>query len=174
VLREGKSDELLAALAGQSFDLVISDAPLAAHVKVRAFNHLLGESSVTFFAAPALAARYRANFPRCLDGAPMLLPTDNSALRRTLEQWLQERDLRPRVVAEIEDSALLKVFGQHGVGVFVAPTIVAAAVKQQYGVRAIREVPELIERFYAITVERRITHPGAAAIADAARNQLFG
>jgi LysR family transcriptional activator of nhaA len=174
VLREGKPDELLTALAAQSFDLVISDAPLSAHVKVRAFNHLLGESSATFFAAPALAKRYRARFPHSLDGAPMLLPTDNSALRRALEQWFQENDLRPRTVAEIEDSALLKVFGQHGVGVFVAPTIVAAEVKQQYGVQAIREVPELTERFYAITVERRITHPATAAIAEAAREQLCG
>jgi len=174
VLREGKQDELLAALAAQSFDLVISDAPLPGHVKVRAFNHLLGESSVTFFAAPALAKRHRARFPRSLDGAPMLLPTESSALRRALEKWFSEVDVRPRVVAEIEDSALLKVFGQHGAGIFAAPTIVATEVKRQYGVRALHEVREVTERFYAITVERRITHPAAAAIAAAAREQLFG
>jgi LysR family transcriptional activator of nhaA len=174
VLREGKQDELLAALAAQSFDLVISDAPLPGHVKVRAFNHLLGESSVTFFAAPALAKRHRARFPHSLDGAPMLLPTESSALRRALEKWFSEIDVRPRVVAEIEDSALLKVFGQHGAGIFAAPTIVATEVKRQYGVRALQEVREVTERFYAITVERRITHPATAAIAAAAREQLFG
>jgi LysR family transcriptional activator of nhaA len=174
VLREGKQDELLAALAAQSFDLVISDAPLPAHLKVRAFNHLLGESSVTFFAAPALAKRHRARFPRSLDGAPMLLPTESSALRRALEKWFSEIGVRPRIVAEIEDSALLKVFGQHGAGIFAAPTIVATEVKRQYGVRALHEVREVTERFYAITVERRITHPATAAIAAAAREQLFG
>jgi LysR family transcriptional activator of nhaA len=174
VLREGKQDELLAALAAQTFDLVISDAPLSAHVKVRAFNHLLGESTTTFFAAPALARRYRARFPRCLDGAPMLLPTDNSALRRALDKWFQDVGVRPRVVAEVEDSALMKVFGQHGAGLFAAPTIVAREIRKQYGVRALHEAREVTERFYAITVERRITHPGTAAIAEAARKQLFG
>jgi len=174
VLREGKQEELLAALAAQSFDLVISDAPLPAHLKVRAFNHLLGESSVTFFAAPALAKRHRARFPRSLDGAPVLLPTESSALRSGLERWFSEIGVRPRLVAEIEDSALLKVFGQHGAGIFAAPTIVAAEVKRQYGVRALHEVREVTERFYAITVERRITHPATAAIAAAARERLFG
>jgi LysR family transcriptional activator of nhaA len=174
VLREGKPDELFAALAAQSFDLVISDSPLSAHVRVRAFNHVLGESTATFFAAPALAKPMRAKFPRSLDGAPMLLPTENTALRRALEKWFQEIEVRPRVVAEIEDNALLEVFGQHGVGVFVAPTLVAAEVRQQYGVQAIREVPEVTARFYAVTVERRITHPATAAIAAAAREQLFG
>jgi LysR family transcriptional activator of nhaA len=174
VVREGKQDELLAALAAQSFDLVISDAPLPPHVKVRAFNHLLGESSTTFFATPALARRYRAKFPRSLEGAPVILPTENSALRRALEKWFLELGVRPRVVAEIEDSALMKVLGQHGAGLFAAPTIVADEVKRQYRVQAIHETPDVAERFYAITVERRITHPATAAIAEAARVQLFG
>jgi len=97
VLREGKTDDLLAALATQAFDLVISDAPVSPHVKVRAFNHLLGESSITFLASPALARRHRARFPKSLDGAPMLLPTDNTALRRSLDKWFQEIGVRPRV-----------------------------------------------------------------------------
>jgi LysR family transcriptional activator of nhaA len=173
VLREGKQEELLAALAAQTFDLVISDAPLSSQARVRAFNHLLGESSVTFFAAPELARRYRARFPRCLDGAPLLLPTENSALRRALDQWFQDAGVRPRVVAEVEDSALLTEFGKRGAGVFAAPTIVAPELRKRYGVRALRELGEVTERFYAITVERRITHPGTAAIAEAAREQLF-
>jgi LysR family transcriptional activator of nhaA len=173
VLREGKSDDLLAALATQAFDLVISDAPVSPHVKVRAFNHLLGESSITFLASPALARRHRPRFPKSLDGAPLLLPTDNTALRRSLDEWFQQVGVRPRVVAEVEDSALLKVFGQHGAGIFTAPTIVAAEVKRQYSVQALGVAQGVLERFYAITVERRIKHPGAAAIAAAAREALF-
>ena len=173
VLREGKSDDLLAALATQAFDLVISDAPISPHVKVRAFNHLLGESTITFLASPALARRHRARFPKSLDGAPILLPTDNTALRRSLEKWFQEIGVRPRIVAEVEDSALLKVFGQHGAGIFSAPTIVAAEVKRQYAVQTLGIAHGVIERFYAITVERRIKHPGTAAIAAAAREALF-
>jgi LysR family transcriptional activator of nhaA len=173
VLREGKPIDLLAALAVQEFDLVISDAPISAHVKVRAFNHLLGESTITFFATPTLAKRHRAGFPKSLDGAPLLLPTEGTVLRRSLDQWFQEIDVRPRIVAEIEDSALLKVFGQHGDGIFAAPTIVAAEVMKQYGVRRLGVAPHVFERFYAITVERRITHPAIAAIAAAARERLF-
>jgi len=173
VLREGKTDDLLAALATQAFDLVISDAPVSPHVKVRAFNHLLGESSITFLASPALARRHRARFPKSLDGAPMLLPTDNTALRRSLDKWFQEIGVRPRVVAEVEDSALLKVFGQHGAGIFSAPTIVAAEVKRQHSVQTLGVAEGVVERFYAITVERRIKHPGTAAIAAAARKALF-
>ena len=173
VLREGKHEELLNALATQAFDLVISDAPISPHVKVRAFNHLLGESSVTLFASPALAKRHRARFPKSLDGAPMLLPTENTALRRSLDAWFQALDVRPRIVAEIEDSALLKVFGQHGAGIFAAPTIVAAEVKRQHRVHALGIAEGVHERFYAITVERRITHPATAAIAAAAREKLF-
>jgi LysR family transcriptional activator of nhaA len=173
ILREGKTEDLIAALAAQTFDLVIADSPLPPHVKLRAFNHPLGESSVTLFAAPALARRYRPRFPRSLEGAPMLLPTDNTAMRRALEQWFQQQEIRPRLVAEIEDSALLKVFGEHGAGIFAAPTVVAADVKRQYGVRALGVAKGVRERFYAITVERRITNPGTAAIAAAARERLF-
>jgi len=173
ILREGKTEDLIAALAAQTFDLVIADSPLPPHVKLRAFNHPLGESSVTLFAAPGLARRYRPRFPRSLEGAPMLLPTDNTAMRRALEQWFQQQEIRPRLVAEIEDSALLKVFGEHGAGIFAAPTVVAADVKRQYGVRALGVAKGVRERFYAITVERRITNPGTAAIAAAARERLF-
>jgi LysR family transcriptional activator of nhaA len=173
VLREGKTDDLLAALASQSFDLVITDAPLPSHLKVRAFNHLLGESEVIWFAAPAIARRYRAGFPKSLDGAPLLLPTDNTAMRRALDQWFEQQQIRPRVIAEIEDSALLKVFGQHGAGIFAAPSVVAKDVRSQFGVRALGVASGVRERFYAITVERRIKHPGTAAIAAAARERLF-
>jgi LysR family transcriptional activator of nhaA len=173
VLREGKTEDLLGALATQAFDLVMTDAPLPPQTRVRAFNHLLGECGVTFFAAPALARRHRGRFPKCLDGAPMLLPTANTVLRHSLEQWFEAVDVRPQIVAEIEDSALLKVFGQHRGGIFPAPSIVAAAVRRQYGVAALGHAGAVRERFYAITVERRITQPAVAAILESARERIF-
>jgi LysR family transcriptional activator of nhaA len=174
VLREGKTEDLLVALASQAFDVVIADVPLASHIRVKAFNHRLGESGITFFASPELARRHRRGFPKSLDGAPMLLPTDNTSLRRSLEKWFQEIGVRPRIVAEIEDSALLKVFGQHGSGIFPVPRIVAADVRRQYGAHVVGSTDKVLESFFAITIERRITHPAVAAIAAAARTRLFG
>jgi len=173
VCREGKTDDLLAELAVQGFDLVITDAPLAPHVKVRAFNHLLGQCDVSFFGTPELASKLRRGFPRSLDGVPMLLPTENTSLRRSLDQWFDRLDIRPTVVAEIEDTALLKVFGQHGSGVFPAPSVVAGEIRGQYGVRVVGTTTDVVERFYAITVERRIKHPAVAAITEGARDRVF-
>lgn len=174
VLREGKTDDLLAGLAVQAYELVIADAPLGAHLPVRAFNHLLGESGVAFLASPALARSLRGRFPKCLDGAPMLLPTENTVLRRSLAQWFAQEGIRPRVVAEVEDSALLKEFGQAGAGVFPVPHIVADDVRQMHGVRALGHTEEVRERFYAITAERRIKNPAVARITERARAGLFG
>jgi LysR family transcriptional activator of nhaA len=173
VLREGKTDDLVLALATQAYDVLITDAPLAPQIRVKAFNHRLGESGITFFASPELARRHRARFPNSLDGAPLLLPTDNTSLRRSLAQWFQEIEVRPRIVAEIEDSALLKVFGQHGSGIFPVTSIVAADVRRQYGTHVVGSTDKVRESFYAITIERRITHPAVAAIAAAARTRLF-
>jgi len=173
VLREGKTDDLLAALAVQAFDLVITDAPLGSHLKVRAYNHLLGESGVTFFASSKLARAHRRRFPKSLDGAPMVLPTENTMLRRSLEQWFEGVGVRPRIVAEIEDTALLKVFGQHGAGIFPAPEILAAEVRRQYRVESVGSAGDVRERFYAISVERRIKHPAVAAITATAQRELF-
>lgn len=173
VLREGKPDDLLAALAKQSFDLVIADTPLGPHLRVRAYNHLLGESGITFFAAPALAARFKKGFPRSLDGAPLLLPTENTVLRRSLDQWFESLGVRPRIVAEVEDSALVKVFGQHGAGIFAVPSIIEGDVRRRFGVRALGATDAVRERFYAISVERRIKNPAVAAITAAAQQRLF-
>jgi LysR family transcriptional activator of nhaA len=174
VLREGKTEDLLVGLASQAFDVVIADVPLASHIRVKAFNHRLGESGITFFASPELARHHRRGFPKSLDGAPMLLPTDNTSLRRSLEKWFQEIEVRPRIVAEIEDSALLKVFGQHGSGIFPVPRIVAADVRRQYGAHVVGSTDKVLESFFAITIERRIKDPAVAAIAAAARTRLFG
>jgi LysR family transcriptional activator of nhaA len=143
VCHEGKTDRLLADLAVHEYDLVISDAPLPPHVNVKAYNHPLGESGVSFFATRALAPR-AGRFPQSLDGAPMLLPTSNTSLRRALDRWFEDRDVHPRVVAEFEDSALLKVFGQHGHGVFPAPSILEREIQTQYGVRVIGRAAEVV------------------------------
>jgi LysR family transcriptional activator of nhaA len=174
VCREDRSDRLLAELAVHALDVVLTDAPIAPTVKVRAFNHLLGECGVTLFAAGRMAATYRRRFPRSLDGAPMLLPTDNTALRRALDQWFDAQHIRPRVVGEIEDSALLKVFGQEGVGVFAAPSVIEPEVQKQYRVGVVGRIEAVRERFYAISVERRLRHPAVVAISDAAQHELFG
>ena len=172
VLREGDPEELLARLATHALDLVLSDQPAPPGVPVRAFSHPLGESGLTVLGAPALAERHRRTFPRSLDGAPFLYPGARSALRHALERWFGEQGVRPVARAEIEDSAVLKVFGQAGEGLFAAPTVVEDAVRRQYGVRVVGRIAEVRERFWAITVERRIAHPAALAITRAAREAL--
>jgi LysR family transcriptional activator of nhaA len=173
VCHEGKPERLLADLSVHGYDLVITDSPMPPHVGVRAYNHLLGECGVAFLAAPALAARHRRGFPRSLDGAPVLLPTLNTTLRHSLDQWFTEIGVRPRVIAEFEDTALLKVFGQHGHGVFPVPDVLATAVRRQYGVREIGTADTVVARFYLISPERRVRHPAIAAILEAARERLF-
>jgi LysR family transcriptional activator of nhaA len=170
---EGKSEALLADLAVHRFDLVIADAPLPPHLNVKAYNHPLGETPVKFFGTRALADRHRRRFPRSLDGAPTLLPTPNTQVRHALDRWFQENGVHPRVVAEFEDSALLKVFGQQGHGIFPAAAILEDEVRRQYGVRTVGCADGVVERFFAISVERRIKHPAVAAITEAARERIF-
>lgn len=169
VVHEGKTDELIAALALQRYDMVLTDVPLGPQQRVKAFNHPLGSCGIGFFAKPDLAARYRRRFPASLDGAPLLLPTPNTALRHSLDRWFEGIGARPALVAEVEDSALLKVFGQNGAGIFPAPIIVADDIRRTHGVRLVGQTDEVQEQFFAITVERRIMNPAVAAIAEAAR-----
>jgi LysR family transcriptional activator of nhaA len=164
---------LLADLATHRIDVVLSDAPIPATVRIRAFNHLLGECGVTFMATAPTAGEYRNGFPGSLDGAPVLLPAEGTSLRRQLDDWFTENGIRPRIVGEFEDSALLKAFGQAGAGLFPVPSIVEAEVCRQYHARPIGVVDGVVERFYAISVERRVTHPAVAAICTAARTKLF-
>ena len=172
--REGKLQELLGELATHSVDVVLSDMQAASFVSVRAFNHFLGESGTAFYAAPELAKRLSgAKFPQCLNGNPMLLPCGSSTLRRTIDHWLYTNELRPDVVGDFEDTALMKVFAQAGHGVIPAQTVVQDEICYQYGLEVIGRVPELIERFYAITVERRIKHPAVIALSETARSELF-
>jgi len=174
VCREDKPERLLAELSVHALDLVLSDAPVAPGVMVKAYSHLLGETEIAIFGTEPLAAAHRRGFPRSLDGAPMLLPTENTTLRRSIEQWLDHERIRPKVVGEFEDSALLKVFGQAGKGLFPAPAVIESEVRSQYDVKLVGRVPGVKERFYAISAERRLKHPAVVAISEAARQRLFG
>ncbi len=174
VCREDRFDRLLGQLARHELDLVLSDVPIGPEISVKAFNHLLGSCGVTFFAAPALAKKYRRGFPKSLDRAPFLLAMRGTAVRRELDRWFDEVDIRPEIVGQFDDSALLKVFGQSGVGVFAGPSAIEAEIKREYGVQVIGRADAVQERFYAITVERRLKHPGVVAVSESAKQGLFG
>ena len=170
---EGQFPELLAQLALHRLDLVIADEPLSSRLSVKAFNHKLGSSTMSFLAAPALAARLQGTFPQCLNNMPMLVPGGSSSVRPQFDAWMTRHQLHPRVVGEFSDSALMQAFGRHGDGVFLAPRVVEAETAAQFGVEVVGRSDELVDEFYAISAERRITHPGVAAITQAARSALF-
>ncbi len=173
VCREWKLDSLLAELAAHRLDLVLAGAPIPPSVNVRAFNHRLGESGVSFFASARLRKSLKGKFPACLSGAPMLVPGIDAAVRARLDRWWEANKLRPRVVGEFDDSALMKAFGQRGAGVFIGPTVLESEIETQYGVKTLGRTEEVVEEFFAISVERRVTHPCVVAITGAARSRLF-
>ena len=173
VCYEDKAERLLAEISLHGIDLVLSDIPATPLAGARTFNHLLGESTVAVFGTKELAARYRPNFPRSLDGAPLLLPTLSTALRRSLDQWFDAEDLRPDVQAEIEDSALIKTFASAGVGLFVAPVAVEMEIRHRYGAEPIGRIDAVRERFYAISPQRKLKHPAVLAILKSAQADMF-
>ncbi len=173
VCSEGQFPELMAQLALHRLDLVIADEPLSSRLSVKAFNHKLGSSTMSFLAAPTLAARLQGPFPQCLNDMPMLVPGGSSSVRPQFDAWMTRHQLHPRVVGEFSDSALMQAFGRHGDGVFLAPRVVEAETAAQFGVEVVGRSDELVDEFYAISAERRITHPGVAAITQAARSALF-
>ncbi len=173
VCREASLDMLLAELAVHRLDLVLADRTIPPTISMRGFSHKLGECAVSFFATEKLIKKLTGDFPRCLDGAPILLPSSGTQLRSGIDKWLDKHRIHPRMVAEFDDSALMKVFGQQGVGVFIAPAAIEAEVALQYQVSAIGRVDEVQERFYAISVERKVTHPVVSAVVEAARESLF-
>lgn len=172
VCHEDSFERLLTRLALHELDVVIADSPVPSGSTIRAFNHLLGESGIAFFGATKFS-RLARRFPKSLDGEPMLLPAEGTPLRRSLNQWFEAADVKPRVVAEFQDSALLKVVGAGGLGVFPAPRVVEREVRTQYGVRVLGRVGEVRERFWAISAERRIKNPAVVAICDTARETMF-
>jgi LysR family transcriptional activator of nhaA len=172
VCREDYIDQLLAGLSIHEVDLVLSDSPVGANVGVRAFNHLLGESSISFFAVKEQAARLKRAFPSSLDGERFLFPEEQTVLRRSLDQYFEDVGAHPRFAAEFADSALAMSFGQAGAGIFAGPTVIEREIKKQYGVAVIGRAKQVRERYYAISAERRLVHPGVLAISQAARRLL--
>ena len=169
---DGPPDRLLTQLSLHEVDLVLSDSPVNPQLGLRAFNHLLGESGVTFFGTAELMKLYRRGFPQSLDGAPFLMPMGDSVLGRSLEQWFEDHGIRPRIRGEFADSALLKVFGAEGEGVFAAPSVVEEEVRRAYRVGVIGRAEKLRERFYAISIEKRMQHPAVVAISKSARQSI--
>jgi LysR family transcriptional regulator, transcriptional activator of nhaA len=173
VCREGPLPQLLASLAVHELDVVIADVPSSEEVKVKAFNHRLGDCGTTFFAA-ARHVHLRKGFPRSLHGAPMLLPSPGTALRRALEAWFALLGIQPAIAGEFDDSALMKAFGARGSGVFAVPRVLEDEIREQYRVSVVGRSEEVREVFYAITVERRLRHPAVVAVAETARDAIFG
>lgn len=169
---EGGFRDLLGQLSVQRLDLVIADESMGRQMGVKAFNHPLGTTAMSFFATPALRRKLEGGFPQCLDAAPMLIQGASSAVRQRLDLWLAEHGLRPRLIGEFADAALLKAFGAQGRGVFMTPTVLEDETCAQYGVEVIGRAPELVEEFFGISVERRVTHPCVVAITKAARRRV--
>ncbi len=173
ICHEDNTENLLLKLASHGLDMILTDAPVTAPTRARAFNHELGSCGVSFCATRELAIRYRKGFPKSMDGAPWLLPTEGSTMRRSLDQWFGRHQIRPLIVGEFQDSALLKVFGQAGAGIFPVASAVEKDVREHYGVAVIARTTEIVERFYAVSVERRLKHPAVTAIAEAAERFLL-
>ena len=173
VCREGRLDQLLGELAIHNLDLVISDTPVPAGARVKAYNHPLGTSGISLFANKSNAALYKENFPMSLQDASMLLPVPESLTRRALDEWFDNLGISPMVVAEFEDSALMKAFGEAGVGIFPAPTAIAKEVCAMYNAECIGEANSVSETYYAISPERKLKHPAVLKLTEQARQQLF-
>lgn len=171
--QEGKFPELIAQLSLHKLDLVLADEPVSRKIGVKAFNHPLGSSPMSFFCAPALRAQLQGDFPRCLHGAPMLIQGPMTSVRQQLDHWFSKYQLYPRVVGEFDDTALMNAFGREGRGVFTSPTVLDDETTAQFGVEVIGRSTDLVEEFFAISVERRISHPCVAAITKAAKAELF-
>ncbi|SDG68601.1 MULTISPECIES: transcriptional activator NhaR [unclassified Duganella] len=173
VCMEDEFENLLADLALGKLDVVLTDRTVRAGGSLKVFSHLLGESDMKLFGTPKLARKYRRNFPHSLQGAPLLLPTRNNALRGRIDAWLLERKVRPEVVAEFEDNAMLNTFGRNGLGLFFAPSALAEDIEDQFGAVLVGDAPELREHFYAISNARKITHPAIEAIINEVHSGLL-
>jgi len=173
ICKETGLDTLLAELAVHRLDLVIADRPIPSTISTQGFSHKLGECTISFFAKESIINQFNGTFPGCLNGLPILLPTRGTQLRSDIDQWINKIGIHPKIVAEFDDSALMKSFGQKGAGVFIAPTVLRKEVEEQYKVKVIGEVAEIKESFYAISVERHIKNSITARIINAANNMLF-
>jgi LysR family transcriptional activator of nhaA len=173
VCYEGNLEKLLSDLSVHQLDIVLSDRQIPPGLGVKAFNHLLGATNVSFFCHSSLANQYADDFPRSLADAPMLLPLPTNPLRRQLDEWFLENRITPKIIAEFDDSALLKVFGSAQHGLFPAPTVISAEIESTYDVTNIGIIESLSERFYAISPERKVGHPAVSLICESARSHFF-
>lgn len=173
ICREDNQEHLLADLAIQELDVVLSDTPIGPPAKIRAYNHLLGECGMTFLATQELSKKYRRRFPQVLHDAPVLLPADNTNVRRALDQWFESQQIRPFVIGQFEDFALLRRFGETGVGMFAIPSVLEKQFRRERNLRVVGRADTVRNRFYAISVERKLKHPAVVAICETARNELF-
>lgn len=171
--READLDTLLGELTLHRLDLVIAERPIPETVSMRGLSKKLGQSSVSFFATESLRSELKGNFPQCLHNAPMLFPNNRNHLSSSILQWLSKYHIKPRIIAEFDDSALMKAFGQEGVGIFAAPTVILHEVEQKYQVKAIGETDEIHEEFYAIYIEKRVNPPIVSEIIETASRSLF-
>jgi LysR family transcriptional regulator, transcriptional activator of nhaA len=169
ICHEASLEKLVAKLALHELDVVLSDAPVTPTLNIRAYNHHLGECGVVWMAAPSLAKVYRRRFPKSLTGAPILLPTDHTAIRRQLDRWLEHEGLRPIVVGEFDDFALLRAFGQRAAGIFPVPAILEKEFRKLYDVQLLGSASGVSAHFYAVSIERRLKHPAVVAISETAR-----
>ena len=173
VCREDKLVRLLVELAIQRIDLVLADRPMPAGTNIKGYSHKLGDCGITFFAEPRLAAQFTEKWPHILDVAPLLIPGKEAAVRAPLMRWFDVHQIRPHIVGEFDDSALMQAFGQAGTGIFIAPSVIADEVQREHGVTVLGQTNEVTEQFYAISMERRLTHPAVIAINDTAQRELF-
>jgi LysR family transcriptional activator of nhaA len=171
--REGPVESILAELAIHKVDMVLSDTPITGSLSIKAYSHKLGESGLTFFATAKLAKQYRQGFPHSLNQAPLLMPTNQFAIRQLVNYWLDEQQIYPNVKGQFDDSALMKSFGQSGLGIFFMPSIIAEEVCQNFNVEVLGSTEQVKQKFYAISVERKVKHPAVAVICDTARHTLF-
>jgi LysR family transcriptional activator of nhaA len=174
ICSEGKFPDLLAQLALDRLDLVIADEPMSKRTSVKAFNHSLGRTSMSFYCAPSLRSQLQGTFPACLNNAPMLIQGTQASVRKKLDGWLTRHQIHPRIIGEFDDGALMSAFGREGRGVFMGPSVMESTTVAQFGVEVIGRTDELEDEFYAVSIERRITHPCVLAITDDARGKLFG
>lgn len=170
--KEGRLEQLAAELAIHRLDMVLADRPLPPGMDIRGYSHPLGECGIAFLAARAVAGTLKPEFPACLHGAPLLIPGEDSALRAPLLRWLERRDIQPVIVGEFDDSALMGAFAQAGAGAFPVPLTTVQEVMRQYEVVELGRTQEIRERFFAISVERRLSHPAVLAVSEAARRRF--
>lgn len=173
ICREGSMEELLLDLAVHKLDLVLADAVIPPSINVKGFSHHLGECGISFFAKKTVAKKLAKGFPQSLNGAPMLIPGKIANIYAQIQRWFVTHNVQPKIVGEFDDTALMKAFGRGGAGIFTAPTPIAREVEKEYDVVEIGSTTEIIEQFYAITVERKIIHPAVIAITESARDILI-